>query len=481
MKVLSVTSELYPLIKTGGLADVTGALPLALAGEGVAVATLVPGYPAVLAGLSEATTILPVADLFGGEARIVRGVAGALDVIAIDAPHLFGRPGNPYQGPGGIDWPDNAFRFAALGRVAASLALGQAAGFQPDILHLHDWQAGLAAAYLRQQSEPAPGIVTTIHNLAFQGLFPATLLSALGLQPSQFGLDGVEFHGAISYLKSALVYADRVTTVSPTYADEIRSLEGGMGLDGVLRARGADMVGILNGIDTDVWNPETDTLIAAPYGRGQLARRDANKGALQRRFGLKTDKRAALCGVVSRLSWQKGLDILLDALPVLRGHGMQLAVLGSGEPGIEAGFRVAAEANAGQFGCVIGYDESLAHLIQAGADFLLVPSRFEPCGLTQLCALRYGCVPVVSRSGGLADTVIDANAAALTQGVATGVQLPSVTRAALDHALGRVATLWRDQPAWRRVQRNGMGMDVSWKKPAAQYAGLFRSLQKAQA
>jgi starch synthase len=479
MNVLSVTSELFPLIKTGGLADVTGALPQALAAEGIAVVTLIPGYPSVLAALTAPELILDIPDLFGGSARVVRGAAGGLDVIAIDAPHLFARPGNPYQGPEGLDWPDNAFRFAALGRVAAQLAQGRAAPFQPDILHLHDWQSGLAAAYLRQHSDIKPGIVTTIHNLAFQGLFPASLLAAVDLQPDQFSLDGVEFHGAISYLKSALVYADRITTVSPTYADEIRSPEGGMGLDGVLRARGADMFGILNGIDTAVWNPESDTLIEARYGRTQLARRDANKAALQRRFGLKQDKRVALCGVVSRLSWQKGLDVLLDALPVLRGHGMQLAVLGSGEPGIEAGFRVAAQANAGQIGCIIGYDEALAHLMQAGADFLLVPSRFEPCGLTQLCALRYGSVPVVSRSGGLADTVIDANAAALTQAVATGVQFATVTRAALDHALGRVASLWRDQPVWRRLQRNGMSMDVSWQKPAAQYAALFRALRPA--
>jgi starch synthase len=477
MKVLSVTSELYPLIKTGGLADVTGALPLALPDQGVAVTTLVPGYPSVLAGLSPAEAIVLLPDLFGGAARVLRGRAGELDVVAIDAPHLFGRPGNPYQGPDGVDWPDNAFRFAALGRVAAALALGQAGGFQPDILHLHDWQAGLAAAYLRQHAGVAPGIVTTIHNLAFQGLFPAALMAPLGLPPAQFGLDGVEFHGAISFLKAALVFADRITTVSPTYADEIRAPEGGMGFDGVLRARGADMLGILNGIDTDVWNPEADPLIEAPFSRALLARRAANKAALQRRFGLARDKRVAICGVVSRLSWQKGLDVLLDALPALLGHGMQLAVLGSGEPGLVAGYRVAADANAGRVGCVIGYDESLAHMVQAGADFLLVPSRYEPCGLTQLCALRYGSVPVVSRSGGLADTVIDANAAALAQGVATGVQFSSVTRGSLEHALARVAALWRDQAAWRKLQRNGMDMDVSWKEPAAQYAALFRALR----
>jgi starch synthase len=477
MKVLAVTSELFPLIKTGGLADVAGALPLALAAEGIAVTTLVPGYPAVLAGLADAQIVLEIADLFGAPARVVRGSAAGLDVLAIDAPHFYARPGNPYQSPGGSDWPDNAQRFAALGRVAALLGSGALAGYAPDILHLHDWQSGLAAAYVRQQGGRAPGIVMTVHNLAFQGLFPAGLLGALWLPPEMFGVNGVEFHGAIGFLKAGLIYADRVTTVSPTYADEIRTPESGMGLDGVLRARGGDVVGILNGIDTDIWNPETDALIPAAYSRTQLARRAANKAALQKRFGLQADARRLVCGVVSRLSWQKGLDVLLDALPVVRAHGMQLAVLGSGEPGMEAGFRVAADANAGQVGCVIGYDEALAHLVQAGADVLLVPSRFEPCGLTQLCALRYGCIPVVSRSGGLADTVIDANAAALSQGVATGVQFALVSRPGLDQALLRVAGLWRDQAAWRKMQRNGMTMDVSWRKPAAQYAALFRGVR----
>jgi starch synthase len=477
MKVLAVTSELFPLIKTGGLADVAGALPLALAAEGIAVTTLVPGYPAVLAGLADAQIVLEIADLFGAPARVVRGSAAGLDVLAIDAPHFYARPGNPYQSPGGSDWPDNAQRFAALGRVAALVGSGALAGYAPDILHLHDWQSGLAAAYVRQQGGRAPGIVMTVHNLAFQGLFPAGLLGALWLPPEMFGVNGVEFHGAIGFLKAGLIYADRVTTVSPTYADEIRTPESGMGLDGVLRARGGDVVGILNGIDTDIWNPETDALIPAAYSRTQLARRAANKAALQKRFGLQADARRLVCGVVSRLSWQKGLDVLLDALPVVRAHGMQLAVLGSGEPGMEAGFRVAADANAGQVGCVIGYDEALAHLVQAGADVLLVPSRFEPCGLTQLCALRYGCIPVVSRSGGLADTVIDANAAALSQGVATGVQFTLVSRPGLDQALLRVAGLWRDQAAWRKMQRNGMTMDVSWRKPAAQYAALFRGVR----
>ena len=474
MKVLAVTSEVFPLIKTGGLADVCGALPAALAAEGVSVVTLVPGYPAVLAKLPDAVSILDIPDLFGGPARVLRGQAGALDVVAIDAPHLYARPGDPYVGPDGVDWPDNAVRFAALGQVAATLATGALA---VDAVHLHDWQAGLTAAYLRQRDEPIPGIVATVHNLAFQGLFGAHMLQTLGLAPEQFSPDGLEYHGSISFLKASLIYADRITTVSPTYADEIRTAEGGMGLDGVLRRRGLNVSGILNGIDTDIWDPEIDPSIPVRFGRGKPARRAANKVALQRRFGLAENGTALLCGVVSRMSWQKGLDLLLEVVPVLRAENMQLALLGSGEPGLQAAYSAAASRDPDYVGCMFGYDETIAHLIQAGSDALLVPSRFEPCGLTQLCALRYGSIPFVARVGGLADTVIDANAASLTQGVATGVQFAPVTRPALEQALRRLGALWRNVPAWRRTQRNAMAMDVSWRGPAAAYARLFRALR----
>jgi starch synthase len=477
MKVLSVSSEIFPLIKTGGLADVAGALPAALTAQGLHVVTLTPGYPAVLAALETTEAILSAPDFFGGTARLLRGTAAGLDIIAIDAPHLYDRPGNPYLGPDGADWPDNWMRFGALGYAAATLGRGALPAFTPDILHLHDWQAGLAAAYLRAQDGPLPGIVATVHNLAFQGIFPHSLLPALQLDPSLFAPAGLEYYGSISFLKAALVYADRITTVSPTYADEIRTPENGMGLDGVLRARGDDVQGILNGIDTDLWNPASDQQVAAQYNDKQLARRSANKAVLQTRFGIRADPATLLCGVVSRLSWQKGLDLLLEALPSLRKHNMQLALLGSGEPGLQAGFRSAAERDADNIGCMFAYDEGLAHLVQAGSDALLVPSRFEPCGLTQLCALRYGSVPLVTRCGGLADTVIDANVASLAQGVATGVQFAPVTRAALEHALCRLADLWRNKPAWQRMQRNGMAMDVSWRRPAAEYAALFRALR----
>jgi starch synthase len=479
--VLAVASEIFPLIKTGGLADVVGALPPALAAEGIETTTLIPGYPAVLRGLVDAAQVHSFADLFGGPATLLRGRAAGLNLLAIDAPHLYARPSNPYGGPDGRDWPDNAIRFAALGNVAAQLAGGEVAGIAPDILHAHDWQAGLALAYLHFRGGRHPGTVMTVHNLAFQGRFPAGLLPALGLPPAAFSIDGVEFYGDISFLKAGLFFADRITTVSPTYAAEIRSPAGGMGLDGLLRSRAPVLHGILNGIDDAIWNPAADPLIVADFSLSRLEGRAACKTSLQAWFGLEALPDALLFGVISRLTWQKGLDLLLSDLDALLGVGAQLVVLGSGEAALEAGFTAAAAAHPGRVGCVIGYDEALAHQIQAGADALLVPSRFEPCGLTQLCALRYGALPVVARVGGLADTVIDANEAALGAGTGSGVQFAPVTREMLEAAILRTAELWEQPEVWRRLQINAMSADVSWRRPAARYAGLFREMVAARA
>ena len=338
----------------------------------------------------------------------------------------------------------------------------------------------MAVVYLHFHDGPRPGTVLTIHNMAFQGRYPATLFPRLGLPASAFGLNGLEFHGDVNFLKGGLSYADRITTVSPGYAREITGVENGMGLDGVLRYRGGDLTGILNGIDDTVWNPATDPLLPARYSRGKMGKRADNKLALQQQMGLEENPDALLIGVISRLTSQKGLDMLLDQLDTLAGDGLQLALLGSGEPELEQAFVAAAEWHLGSVGCVIGYDETVAHLIQAGSDALLVPSRFEPCGLTQLYALRYGSVPVVSRVGGLADSVIDANEAALAAGVATGIQFWPATPEALQIALDRLQTLWRDKPAWAQVQRNGMAADVSWRRPANQYIALYRSLLVAQ-
>jgi starch synthase len=476
MEVLSVASEAYPLVKTGGLADVAGALPGALRAEGVRMRTLLPGYPAVTATLDGGETVWRTADLFGGTARLVAGTARGLDLLVLDAPHLFARPGNPYLGPDGRDWPDNAQRFAALARVGAWLAQGLLASWHPDCVHTHDWQAALVAAYLHYDGTAHAPCVLTVHNLAFQGVFPPALLPVLGLPAEAFALVGVEYFGNIGFLKAGLLFADRITTVSPTYAAEIRTPADGMALDGLLRGRGAAVSGILNGIDCDVWNPATDPLLPAGYDAAHPEARAANRRALQDRFALTADDAAPLFAVISRLTLQKGMDLLLEALPVLLAEGAQLAVLGTGDGAMEQAFRDAARLHPGRISCRIGYDEAIAHLLQGGADALLVPSRFEPCGLTQLCALRYGTVPVVARVGGLADTVIDASPMAVAAGVATGVQFAPVTAPMLEAAIRRTVALYRTTADWRRMQRNGMATDVSWRDPARRYASLYREL-----
>lgn len=476
LRVLQVASEIFPLVKTGGLADVVGALPGALAEEGIELRTLVPAYPAVRAALGRSRPLLTFDDLFGGPAHVVSAEIDGSRLFALDAPHLYDRPGNPYLGPDGADWPDNAFRFAGLARVGAEIGRGALASFQPDIVHGHDWQAGLTPVYLRYGPSGGAPCVLTIHNLAFQGQFSRALLHPLGLPPESWSVDGVEYYGMLGFLKAGLQFADRITTVSPTYAAEILTPEQGMGLDGLLRARAGALTGILNGIDTTVWDPAHDPHLAAPFDARRLKARARNKSALQRRLGLAEDVRAPLFGVVSRLSWQKGLDLLLECLPVLTGTGGQLALLGSGDAAIEAAFSAAAAMAPSQVACVVGYDEGLAHLIQGGADAILVPSRFEPCGLTQLCALRYGAVPIVARVGGLADTVIDANPMALTAGVATGVQFAPVTATALAGAIRRALALWERPALWTMLRKNGLRADLSWSRPAAAYAALYREL-----
>ena len=471
---LSVASEIYPLIKTGGLADVTGALPAALAAEDIDMHTLVPGYPAIMRGLEQSEEVWSDAAFFGGPARLLRASASGLRLFVLDAPHLFDRPGNPYSAPGGQDWPDNPQRFAALAYAGALLGRNAISSFAPHIVHAHDWQAGLCPAYLALAHGKRPATIMTIHNLAFQGQVPASLLDTLRLPHSAYTPDGVEYYQSIGMLKAGLRYADRLTTVSPSYAAEICTAEGGMGMDGLLRARADRLTGILNGIDTQVWNPEADALIPAKFSAADPAARARCKTGLQQQFGLAESEGALLFGVVSRLSHQKGLDVLLEGLAALDAAGAQLVMLGAGDATLEDAFTRAAQARQGRMAVKLGYDEGAAHMIQAGSDAILVPSRFEPCGLTQLCALRYGALPVVSRVGGLADTVIDANAAARSAGVATGFQFAPVTAGAFSATIARVARAWRDRPGWRAMQRNAMRSDVGWVAPARAYAALYR-------
>lgn len=477
MQVLSVASEFFPLIKTGGLADVAGALPGALAAEHVEMRTLLPGYPSVLGSPARSTAVATFDDLFGGKAtlRATDHSSNAAPLLILDAPHLYDRPGNPYLGKDGRDWPDNHFRFAALSWIASRIGLGLIEGWRPDVIHGHDWQAGLTPVYL--QGEAArPATLLTIHNLAFQGIFRADLLEPLRLPPASYSIEGVEYYGQISFLKGGLTTSDHLTTVSPTYAREICTPSFGAGLDGVLRQRRGVLTGITNGIDTEIWNPETDANITAHYGSATLEAKTANKAALQQRFGLHADGKALLFCVVSRLTSQKGFDLLLGALPSILGSGGQLCLLGSGDAGLEAAYLAAARAHPGQIGVVFGYDEALAHKMQAGADAIIIPSRFEPCGLTQLYGLRYGTLPIVARVGGLADTVIDANQAALLDGVATGFQFRADDAADLQIALERAFALYADAEAWRAVQRHAMGRKVDWSVAAKTYAALYRRI-----
>ncbi len=481
VRVLAVTSEIYPIIKTGGLADVAGALPAALREHGVDMRTLVPGYPDVMRALAGAEEIRRWPDYFGGPGRLLAGTRDGLELFVLDVPHLYQRPGNPYVTADGVDWADNGVRFAALSRVAADIGHGLVPAFVPDVVHAHDWQAGLAPAYLHYDNRPRPATVMTIHNMAYQGKFERELIGAIGLPWSSLDVRGLEYFGGISFLKAGLQFADRITTVSPTYAREIQSDEGGMGLGGLLRERSGALSGILNGIDTEVWNPASDPHIAYRYSADELQFRAANKAALQQQFNLEPSSDKLLLGVISRLSWQKGLDLLLEAIPTILGEGMQLALLGSGDRDLQDRYQAAARAHPGQVSVVIGYDEILAHLVQAGSDALVVPSRFEPCGLTQLCALRYGAVPIVSRVGGLADTVVDIADADTSGHAATGFQFGSITSDGLAAALRKANLAFHDKLTWRRLQQSGMATDVSWRNRAGEYALLYRDIAPRRA
>lgn len=475
MRVLFVASECAPFVKTGGLADVVGALPKALAPLGVDVRVLLPAYPA-LAALAAAQVVTDLGDLNGGPARLLAISAAGLDLLILDAPHLFDRPGNPYLGPDGADWPDNHLRFGALSLAAARFAPIGDGDWRPDLVHAHDWQAGLVPAYLRLGGGGGPASLITVHNVAFQGLFPAATIAPLGLPPGAFTAAGYEFHGKVGFLKAGLVYADRITTVSPTYARELMTAELGMGLEGVFAARRGDLVGILNGIDLEIWDPQADPAIVSHYSGRAIARKSANKVALEEDFGLEPDPDSPLFCVISRLTRQKGIDVLIDALPRLISRGARLVVLGTGETDLEAALVATARRHRESVAVRIAYDETLSHQMQAGSDAIVIPSRFEPCGLTQLYGLRYGTLPLVARTGGLADTVIDANDAAIEAGCATGFQFSPVTAAGLGDAIDRACDIHADRRAWRAMMARAMKHPVGWERSAQSYARLYRGL-----
>jgi starch synthase len=480
MKVLQAAAEIFPLVKTGGLADVMGALPQALAGQGADVRLLLPGLPAIADAVLHQKPVAELGPLFGaGRVTLMLGRMpySHLPVYVVDAPYRYRRDGSPYQSPDGHEWDDNVQRFALLGWVGAHLAAGELdPDWTPDVLHAHDWHAGMACAYMAAHPPTRAQSVFTVHNLAYQGVFPPGDFALLGL-PSRFmASTGLEFHHQLSFMKAGLKFARRITTVSPNYATEIATPEFGFGLDGVIRGRGADVSGILNGIDTEVWDPAHDTALAARYTAADVAGKSRCKAELQQVLGLAPDPAAPLVGVVSRLTSQKGLDLALQALPELVGLGAQLALQGSGEPALEAAFRAAATAHAGRVAVRIGYDEGFAHRLIAGCDLMLVPSRFEPCGLTQLYALRYGTLPLVRRVGGLADTVVDASDAAVAADRATGFVFDAATPAALGGALRRAVDAFRQPARWRALVRRAMAQDFSWRGSARRYLALYDGL-----
>jgi starch synthase len=466
-RVLSVASECVPLVKTGGLADVVGALPGALAPLGWQMKVLMPAYRALRPQLADWREVWWEEGLWGGEGRVFEGEVGGLPVLLLDAPHLFDREGGPYSGPNG-DWFDNAQRFAALSWVAARLAREGVAGWKPDVLHAHDWQAGFAPAYLSYGGSAGVGSVITIHNIAFQGWAPASQIHDLRLPADRFHPGALEYYGNLSSLKAGIVTADRVTTVSPSYASELLRPEFGMGMQGVIAARAGVVSGILNGVDTRLWSPEAE---AIPFSAKDMTGKAAARAALCAEFGLEVPGPLAI--VVSRLTDQKGIDLLPGAMPAFLDGGGGLAVLGTGDQGLEAAMRDLALRHPGRVGLRIGYDEGLGHRMFAGGDAVLVPSRFEPCGLTQMYGLRYGCLPVVAAVGGLADTVIHANPAALAAGVATGITFRPTDGVALAVALRQLLALHGDGKTWARMQKNAMKQDVGWGVSAAAYAALY--------
>ncbi|HEY5636960.1 MAG TPA: glycogen synthase GlgA [Burkholderiales bacterium] len=476
-RVLFGTSELSPWAKTGGLGEVARDLPQALARAGAEVRILVPAWPALRAAHPTAKPVARFESTSGTHAPAqLLYVEGNPGLLLVECDDYYARPGTLYQSPEGSDWPDNHLRFGLLSRVAARLAgAGSPLEWRPDVLHCNDWQCGLAPAWRRIERGSGPrgaATIMTVHNLAYQGLFPREVLVPLGLPASAFTFDGLEFYGQLSFLKAGLRYADLLSTVSPTYAREIQGETLGFGLNGLLSQRANDLAGILNGIDTEVWNPATDPHLERPYDAENLGAKGRNKWALQADLGIEEAPERPLLGMVARLVEQKGADLVLEAAPQLVAMGCQLALLGSGEKRFEEGFAELARDYPASVGVKIGFDEALSHRIEAGADLFLMPSRFEPCGLNQMYSMRYGTPPVVRRTGGLADSVVDHGAAG--EAAPTGFVFDEADADALVAAIERAFAVYRSPTRWQALQRSAMARDAGWDPSAAEYLALYR-------
>lgn len=486
MKVLFVTPECAPFVKTGGLGDVSGALPQAIAQLGHDVLVLMPAYARMkVEGDVEGTIDLP-AEGHWPAAQLMTVQTATVKLLLLSCPALFDRPGGPYVTPEGQDHHDNAFRFGFLSRVAARIAMPQTPvpAWQADIVHANDWPCGLAPLYVADWRSYLPrhqraASMITIHNIAFQGIFGMHMADVLQVPWHFRGMDGVEFYGQMSMLKAALQFSDAITTVSPTYAQEIRTENFGVGLHGVLNAQAVKLTGILNGIDTNVWNPQVDELIEANYGALDIEGKRADKRALQARCGLEQKPDAMLFGVVSRLTSQKGIDLVLAALPKMIEHGAQLVVLGQGEPWLHEALQAATRKHPQSVSANFGFNETLAHAIEAGIDCFLMPSRFEPCGLNQMYSQAYGSPPLVTPTGGLKDSVVDADRDTAT---GSGFVMKSSDAAGFEDALQRAFAAFKDKPRWARIQRNGMTRPFGWEQSAVKYVSLYEeALAKVRA
>ncbi|MGZ8185403.1 MAG: glycogen synthase GlgA [Methylococcaceae bacterium] len=475
-KILFVTSEAHPLIKTGGLADVSGSLPKALAELGEDVRLILPNYQAIKT--SEEIFYKSTVRVSNSDVNILETKLPGTEVTVwlVDYAEFFDFPGNPYVDKDGEPWANSAERFALFCRIAVEVAMDRAyLDWKPDIVHCNDWQSGLVPALLSLESHH-PATVFTIHNMAYQGLFPKTAYATLNLPKQLWHMGGVEFNDTLSFLKGGLAYADHITTVSPTYAEEIQTADYGYGLEGLLSHRKEFLTGIINGIDAEQWNPETDPNINEHFNVSTLNKRLLNKTALQEKVSLPVNKKIPVFGLISRLVEQKGIDLVLECLPEMMNLPLQFVLLGSGDKVFEQQLSDLAASHPDEMAVIIGYNETLSHLIEAGADVFLMPSRFEPCGLNQIYSQRYGAVPVVRKTGGLADTVFDTVPETLSNNSATGFVFNDATAGTLMEAIKRAIILYSQPKAWKQLQINGMQKDYSWNKSARQYMELYERL-----
>ncbi|MDR3370088.1 glycogen synthase GlgA [Rhodoferax sp.] len=480
MNVLQVSAEIFPLLKTGGLADIAGALPAALQTVGCQVRVVLPGFPAILDDLGDSWVMAELTAPWGERLQLRQGRLRtlALDAYVIDLPHLYARPGSPYEDAWRQPYADNHRRFALLSWVAAQLAHGLDTHWQPQVVHSHDWHAGLTSAYMAFMSHSSLRVATvfTIHNLAYQGVFSPACFYELGLPHEAFGVNGVEFYGQLSFMKAGLYYSDYITTVSPTYAREIQTPQQGCGFDGLLRTRSGSLSGILNAVDDAVWNPAIDHHLSNRYNVSDMIGKSNCKAALQEELGLTIQADAPLFGVVSRLTDQKGLHLVMGAIDAILSRGGQLVVLGTGDAYLESLFKARAAQHPQTVSVRIGYDEAYAHRIFSATDVTLVPSQFEPCGLTQMYGLKYGSLPLVHSVGGLADTVVDCSLENMAEGRANGFVFDDFNQQALERAVARAFALYARKPEWKRVRACGMRQDLGWQSAARQYAALYRHL-----